>query len=69
MARLTRGQAIRAKCIDCCCGNKKEVKLCPCSDCPLYRYRLGHEDAEGCNYTPEDESEENDSTLSISEEN
>ena len=45
--RLTRAQAIRAKCLDCCCGHSNEVRLCPCSDCPLYRYRLGHETAEG----------------------
>ena len=43
MARLTRAQAIRAKCIDCCCGQKNEVKLCPITDCPLWIYRLGKE--------------------------
>lgn len=43
MSRLTRAQAIRAKCIDCCCGQKNEVKLCPITDCPLWIYRLGSE--------------------------
>lgn len=38
---MTPIKAIRAKCLDCCCGQYKEVKLCPCSDCPLYPYRLG----------------------------
>lgn len=47
MERLTRAKAIRAKCIDCCCGSEHEVRLCPCTECPLYRYRLGREDGEG----------------------
>ena len=34
-------KAIRAKCLDCCCGQVNEVKLCPCPDCPLYPFRLG----------------------------
>lgn len=38
---LTPMRAIRAKCIDCCCGQKNEVRLCPCTDCPLYPYRMG----------------------------
>lgn len=36
-------KAIRAKCLDCCCGSWLEVKLCPCDKtCPLHPYRLGH---------------------------
>ena len=38
---MTPMKAIRAKCLDCCCGQYKEVELCPCSDCPLYPYRFG----------------------------
>ena len=34
-------QAIRAKCIDCCCGQVAEVKLCPAEDCPIWPFRLG----------------------------
>lgn len=34
-------KAIRAKCLDCCCGNSNEVKLCPCEDCPLHPFRFG----------------------------
>lgn len=34
-------KAIRAKCLDCCCGQVNEVKLCPCHDCPLYPFRFG----------------------------
>ncbi len=32
---------IRAKCLDCCCDQPKEVALCPIERCPLYRVRLG----------------------------
>ena len=35
-------KAIRAKCLDCMCGQMQEVRLCPCEDCPLYPYRMGH---------------------------
>ena len=38
---LTPMKAIRKKCLDCVCGSSKEVKLCPCDDCPLYVYRTG----------------------------
>lgn len=38
---MTPMQAIHAKCIDCMCGNKAEVKLCVSAGCPLYDFRLG----------------------------
>lgn len=38
---MTPMKAIRAKCLDCCCGQVQEVRLCPCADCPLYPYRMG----------------------------
>ena len=41
--RLTRGQAIRAKCLDCCAGQPKEVRRCVCIKCPLYPFRMGRE--------------------------
>lgn len=34
-------KAIRAKCLDCCCGSSAEVKQCPSKDCSLYPFRLG----------------------------
>lgn len=34
-------KAIRAKCLDCCCGVKKEVKECAIDYCPLWVYRFG----------------------------
>lgn len=43
MERLTRNKAIRAKCLECCCGQSYEVNKCPIKDCPLWVYRLGHE--------------------------
>ena len=39
---LTPIKAIRAKCLDCMCDQAAEVRLCPCEDCPLYPYRMGH---------------------------
>lgn len=42
MAKLTPLKAIRKKCLDCCCGQVKEVRLCPTKRCPLYEYRDGH---------------------------
>ena len=43
MERLTRGKAIKAKCLDCCCGQYTEVKKCTVTTCPLWIYRLGKE--------------------------
>ena len=34
-------KAIRAKCLDCCCGSANEVKLCTCTGCPLFAFRFG----------------------------
>ena len=31
--------AIRAKCWDCACGQKEEIRLCPITDCSLYNFR------------------------------
>lgn len=59
-------KAIRAKCIDCCCGNKAEVRLCPSEKCPLWPFRSGHrlpkEIVEG-----EGGDEKNASTLGFSD--
>ena len=43
MERVSRSKAIRLKCIDCCCGNMAEVRRCPSTSCPLWRYRMGRE--------------------------
>lgn len=38
---LTPLKAIRAKCLDCCCGDKKEVRECTLEKCTLHPYRMG----------------------------
>lgn len=40
--RLTPIKAIRAKCLECSCGNNAEVRECVIPSCPLYPYRMGH---------------------------
>ena len=35
-------KAVRAKCIDCCCGQMPEVRLCPSKTCALWLFRMGH---------------------------
>lgn len=44
MERLTPIKAIRAKCLDCCCGQSAEVRSCQINQCPLWRYRMGREE-------------------------
>lgn len=39
---MTPLKAIRAKCMDCMYEQINEIRLCPCTDCPLWEYRLGH---------------------------
>lgn len=39
---MTPIKAIRAHCLDCCCGSVTEVRRCPCQTCFLWPYRLGH---------------------------
>lgn len=41
--RITRGKAIRLKCLDCCCGSASEVRRCESRNCPLWRFRMGRE--------------------------
>jgi hypothetical protein len=47
MEHIGRAKAIRLKCIDCCCGNTAEVRKCPATHCPLWRYRMGKEIKDG----------------------
>jgi hypothetical protein len=39
--RISRGDAIRAKCLDCCCGAPAEVRRCAMIDCALWPFRMG----------------------------
>ena len=43
MAKLydTPIKAMRKNCLDCCCGSRKEVRLCPSVNCALWPYRFG----------------------------
>lgn len=34
-------KAIRAKCLDCCCGSTAEVASCTVTCCALYPFRFG----------------------------
>ena len=38
-------KAIREKCLECSCGQAYEIKMCPITDCPLYRFRYGKKPA------------------------
>lgn len=56
--RLTPMKAIRLKCLECCCNQTNEVKLCTIKDCALWAYRLGHKPDEMPTYqTPEMDEE------------
>ena len=46
-------KAIRAKCLDCCCDQREEVKLCPAKDCPLWPFRMGKNPNRSKNMTDE----------------
>lgn len=39
--RLTPIRAIRFYCLQCSCGQVKEIRECPITVCALYPYRLG----------------------------
>ena len=39
--RIPLLRVIRLKCLDCCCWQENEVKLCPADDCVLHAYRMG----------------------------
>jgi hypothetical protein len=34
-------EAIRQRCLDCCCGNASEVRKCTAIDCPSWPFRMG----------------------------
>ncbi len=57
MKQTTPLRAIRAKCLDCCCGQIVEVRNCTAFKCPLNPYKMGHK-PKATNYiTEEDYSE------------
>ena len=52
--RLTRAKAIRAKCLDCCCGYAPEVRNCHIKECPLWPDRVGHGEEKAEDLSTED---------------
>ena len=46
-------KAIRAKCLDCCCDQANEVKLCPVKDCSHWPCRFGKNPYRTRTLTPE----------------
>lgn len=38
---MTPLEAIKEKCLDCCCGIKSEIDRCPVTKCALYEFRKG----------------------------
>lgn len=38
---------IRKKCVDCCGGSEKEVRLCTAIGCPLWAFRMGNNPLRG----------------------
>jgi hypothetical protein len=41
MKRLRPLQAVRRKCMWCCCNSANEVSLCPADECELWPFRFG----------------------------
>jgi len=39
--RITPLRAIRLKCLDCCAGQKGEVRQCSSLNCALFNFRMG----------------------------
>lgn len=58
MAKLTPMRAIRLKCLECCAGQRLEVRECLLKTCPLYGYRMGHR-PKGEQFTIEDNKNKN----------
>lgn len=67
MKRLTPTKAIRAKCLDCCCGSAKEVRLCTNKKCPLYPYRFGKRPKDDKNINLNDKEEKTADSYGIFE--
>jgi hypothetical protein len=40
-ARVSPLRALRLKCLDCCNGSAREVRLCTAVDCPSWPFRMG----------------------------
>ena len=45
---------IRAKCLDCCCGSRKQVEECTSRECRLWKHRKGLAGVQMAAILPED---------------
>ena len=52
--RITRGKAIRLKCLDCCCGSRKLVDECRDKECRLWKHRRGLAGQQEAMFAPDD---------------
>lgn len=42
--KTSMSKAIKEKCLDCCCGNRKEIETCQITRCALWLWRFGKPD-------------------------
>ena len=54
MSKKTRSQVIKEYCLWCCADSRKEVKLCPVINCPLWVFRLGKEETKNHGFMKKD---------------
>lgn len=62
---LSRTKAIRAKCMECCCGNSAEVRRCRITDCALWPWRMGTASLRTCRAAKSGVSETNGSAVGV----
>jgi hypothetical protein len=48
-------KALRARCLDCCCGQASEVRKCTAVDCPSWPFRMGVNPFRAKREIPEDQ--------------
>lgn len=54
---ITPLRAIRQHCIECCNGDKTEVRLCDITRCALHGFRMGHKPKEEGDGEPVEEGD------------
>lgn len=62
MKKLTPLKAIRKKCLDCCCGQAQEVRLCDVKTCTLHPYRMGKRPKDDKSITDDEKIEKTEAT-------
>lgn len=66
---MTALKAIRAKCLECCNGQRNEVRLCPITDCALYPFRFGHKPQKASVFPGVSEENTSQRVITLSAEN